>query len=263
MKPERGGFIGANWKNANMTTARAERWAIEFNGENLKLITKPDLQIVLFPPMSAGYVLRKLLQELPQTKSFGESGSFSFGGQDIAHVVGDKERLTGSHHPRLLRDLGMTYVLAGHSERRIYAGETDEIVKKKLQAAIDSSLTPVLCVGETLEEYEAGKTLDVVSRQLSALDVIPDERRQALTVAYEPVWAIGTGKSATPEIANRVCQFVRKNGRVRRVIYGGSVTAENAGSYFDKEDIDGALLGGSGENPDSFYKIARAAADRL
>jgi len=263
MNRERGGFIGGNWKNVSMTLGKTERWAREFSGQDLKTITKPNLQFVLFPSMNAASELRGLLGKLPSTRALIESGAFLLGGQDISHVVGERDRFTGSIHPRLLKDLGMTHVLVGHSERRINGWETDEIIAKKLSAAIKHDLSPVLCVGETLEEREAGSTRDIVARQLSVLEALPDERRRKLTVAYEPVWAIGTGETASPEKANDMCKFVRGEGKVGQVIYGGSVTSDNAKDFFIQPDIDGALPGGASESAENFYGIARAAADRL
>lgn len=163
------------------------------------------------------------------------------------------------------------YVIIGHSERRAYFGETDEVVNKKLRAACAVSLTPIVCVGETLVEFEAGQTENVLTRQIiTGLAGLPTEQAQGIVIAYEPVWAIGTGKAATGTGANEViARAIRKNleklygniiSQQIRVLYGGSVTAENAAEFFGQAEIDGALVGGASLKIPGFLDIVQAAA---
>ena len=167
------------------------------------------------------------------------------------------------------------YVILGHSERRAYFGETDSTVNRKVNAALKHDLIPIVCVGETLEENEAGRTKEVVSRQieegLAGLDLpeINGSKGNALIVAYEPVWAIGTGRAATSEGANAVIADVIRTGLIDlfgqevtdrvRVLYGGSVKSTNAAEYFAEPEIDGALVGGASLKIDDFVKITEAA----
>jgi triosephosphate isomerase len=165
------------------------------------------------------------------------------------------------------------YVIIGHSERRTYFGETDETVNKKTSAARNSHLVPIVCVGETLAEYEAGRTAEVVSRQVRAglKDLDPEFAKQ-IVIAYEPVWAIGTGRASTAENASEVIRdFIRKplaglygdtKAQGARVLYGGSVTGANAAEFFGEPEIDGALVGGASLKSDEFLAIVRAAAER-
>jgi triosephosphate isomerase len=175
---------------------------------------------------------------------------------------------TGEVSAAMLKDFGCTYVIVGHSERRSFYGDTDLLVAKKFAAARASGMVPILCVGETLEEREKNITEAVVARQLDA--VIELEGAAALgsaVIAYEPVWAIGTGRTATPEQAQEVHAFIRQRvaGHDRdaankvRILYGGSVKASNAEVLFGQADIDGGLIGGASLNADEFLAICRAA----
>jgi triosephosphate isomerase len=174
---------------------------------------------------------------------------------------------TGEVSPAMLRDLGCSHVILGHSERRQLFGETDEAVGRKARAALDHGLTPILCVGETLPERDADRTLDVVERQLERAlrPLTPDEAARAV-VAYEPVWAIGTGRAATPEQAQEVQRFIRSRvarshgdapAAAQRILYGGSVKPDNIASLMAQPDVDGALVGGACLQADSFLKIVR------
>jgi len=174
---------------------------------------------------------------------------------------------TGGISPVMLRDLGCSHVILGHSERRQLFGETDEGVGRKSRAAFDAGLTPIVCVGETLAERESERTFEVVERQLERglRQLTPDEAASAV-VAYEPVWAIGTGRAATPEQAQSVHLFIRKRVAVShgepvaaalRVLYGGSVKPDNIGALMAQRDIDGALVGGACLEADSFLRIVR------
>jgi triosephosphate isomerase len=174
---------------------------------------------------------------------------------------------TGEVSPVMLTDLGCSHVILGHSERRHLFGETDEAVSRKLRAAFDHGLTPILCVGETLAEREANRTLEVIERQLERAlrQLTPDEAARAV-LAYEPVWAIGTGRTATPGQAQEVHAFLRRRVAVShgdpaaaamRILYGGSVKPENAAALIAEADVDGSLVGGACLVAASFLKIIR------
>jgi len=177
---------------------------------------------------------------------------------------------TGDISPQMVKEF-CEFVIIGHSERRAYFNETDETVNKKVKAAFEAGLTPIVCVGETLEQYEAGKTEAIVTAQVKA-DFAGINKRDAerLIVAYEPIWAIGTGKTATAEQANDIIknavrknlttQFGEETAQVIRILYGGSVKAHNAKELFDMSDIDGGLIGGASLKPEDFVKIVEAAA---
>ncbi len=189
----------------------------------------------------------------------------SIGAQDM---YWEKEgAFTGEICPNMLLAVGCTHVILGHSERRQHFGETDDVVNHKLKAALEAGLTPIVCVGEVLEEREAGLTEDVLRRQcLRAFHAISAKKAAKLVVAYEPVWAIGTGKTATPQMASDAHQLIRGEaaksfgeefaGRLR-ILYGGSVKPENAKTLMSEEEIDGALVGGASLDPKSFAAIVK------
>ncbi len=182
----------------------------------------------------------------------------------------EKGAYTGEISPSMVAEIA-EHVILGHSERRAYFQDTDEAVKKKVLAALSAGLKPILCVGETLDENENGKTGDVVKRQLTeALKGVSIEDFGKIMIAYEPVWAIGTGKAATAEGANQVIKeyirdevsslYSREAADKVRILYGGSVKPENAKEYFHQPDIDGALVGGASLKADAFIQITEAAA---
>jgi len=172
---------------------------------------------------------------------------------------------TGAISPVMLRDAGCTHVIVGHSERRQHFGETDEGVARKTRAALSHGLTPVVCVGETLAERESSRTMEVVERQLErALRELTPDQAAVVVIAYEPVWAIGTGRTATPEQAQEVHAFIRRHlaashgappAAALRILYGGSVKPDNIGSLMAQADVDGALVGGASLEAGSFLKI--------
>lgn len=176
---------------------------------------------------------------------------------------------TGEVSADMLKDLGVKYVIIGHSERRQYFGETDITVNKKVHAALEAGLHPIVCVGESLEQRELGVTMDLISLQVkSALAGVSAEKLRKCVIAYEPVWAIGTGRTATPEQAGEVCTFIRATirhmygARIARSItiqYGGSMNPGNAAELLAQPDIDGGLIGGAALNPDQFVAIINAA----
>jgi triosephosphate isomerase len=175
---------------------------------------------------------------------------------------------TGAISPVMLKDAGCRYVIVGHSERRQHFGDTDRTVNFKLKAALAAGLTPIFCVGETIKQRQAGRTLKVVGRQLKeGLKSLTDITGEQLVVAYEPVWAIGTGLTATPDQAQEVHAFIRGQlskllaaADLLRILYGGSVTPDNAALLMAQPDLDGALVGGASLKADSFLKIIAAAA---
>ena len=177
----------------------------------------------------------------------------------------DSGAFTGEVSVPMLEELGVKYCIIGHSERRQMFGDTDETVNKKAKKLLDAGITPILCIGETEAEYDAGKTKDVITAQLNgSLKDIPAEAYENIVIAYEPIWAIGTGKSASVEIAEDCCKLVRDVVRDMvgdeaadkvRIQYGGSVKPGNIVEYMAQEDIDGALIGGASLKPDSFIEI--------
>lgn len=187
------------------------------------------------------------------------------GGQDCSHVMSGA--YTGEVSPAMLSDLGCHWVILGHSERRQYHAEMGPMIAAKLAAAIESGLSPILCVGETREQRESGEANAVVADQLSA--VLHDrENLSGLVIAYEPVWAIGTGLTASPEQAQEMHAYIREclrkvaaiDAEETRILYGGSVKGENAQQLFSQPDIDGALVGGAALDTQDFIAIINAAA---
>ncbi len=249
-------FVAGNWKmNKTIAEARAivSGMATTLNG--IKGVEK-----VICPPFMALFPVAALL-----------SGTdIGLGGQDMHWEP--KGAFTGEVAGEMLAEF-CKYVIIGHSERRTYFGETDETVNKKTNAAHTSHLVPIVCVGETLAEYESGRTAEVVVRQIKeGLKRLDPEFAKQVVIAYEPVWAIGTGRASTAENANSVIRdFIRKplaglygetTAQGTRVLYGGSVTAANAAEFFGKPEIDGALVGGASLKAEEFLAIIRAAATR-
>ena len=247
-------LIAGNWK-MNKTSADAATLV----GDLVSAIGKQnDVDVVVCPPFtsleSAGKVLEGSTVKLGAQNMHPEaSGAF-----------------TGEISAPMLRALFATYVILGHSERRSYFAETDAFINKKVHAALKNQLRPILCVGETLAERESGSTLKVVQTQTElGLEGVSKEQAASLVIAYEPVWAIGTGKVATPEQAQEVHALIRGllaklsspevAGRVR-IQYGGSVKPDNAADLARQPDIDGALVGGASLKADDFLGIARAFA---
>ncbi|MDR0933963.1 MAG: triose-phosphate isomerase [Burkholderiaceae bacterium] len=202
---------------------------------------------------------------LAQCSQILSMSGIALGAQDVSsHTVG---AYTGEVSARMLQDFGCRYVIIGHSERREYHGETDEEVAQKAQRALAAGLTPIICVGETLAEREASLTWDVINRQIKALlSLLEPAEVEGLVVAYEPVWAVGTGKNATPEIAQEVHVAIRallaqksaEAGKRVRILYGGSMRPENALDLLQMPDIDGGLIGGASLKADDFLAIAKA-----
>ena len=203
--------------------------------------------------------------DLPAAVEAAKGSNLSIGAQDMHW---EKEgAFTGEISSGMLLAVGCTHVIIGHSERRQYFGETDDTVNMKLKVALEAGLTPIVCVGEVLEEREAGLTDDVLRRQcLRAFHAISAKKAAKLVVAYEPVWAIGTGKTATPQIAAQAHQLIRSEAAKAlgdkladnlRILYGGSVKPENAKALMSEQEIDGALVGGASLDPKSFAAIVK------
>jgi triosephosphate isomerase len=239
--------IAANWKmNKKIEEAQA------FLDEFIPLVwNERDVDIVIAPPFTALYTMANLLKIT----------NIGLAAQDLFYE--DKGAYTGEISPVMLTDIGCSYVIIGHSERRIYFGETDEIVNKKFRAARRHGLEVIFCIGESLSEREAGMTFDVLKRQIS--EGIRDISSDGLIIAYEPVWAIGTGKTATPDQAQEAHESIRKTlshlygepAKGVRILYGGSVTPENADVLMACPDVDGALVGGASLKADSFAGIVK------
>jgi triosephosphate isomerase len=203
---------------------------------------------------------------LPQLQALLAGSAIALGAQDIsAHLQG---AFTGEQSGAMLKDFGVRYAIVGHSERRQYHGESDDVVAAKAAAALANGITPIVCVGETLAEREAGRTEEVVKRQLAAVIHLNGHCISEIVVAYEPVWAIGTGKTATPEEAQAVHAVLRaqlhhaasEHAAGIKILYGGSMNAANAAALLAQADIDGGLIGGASLKAADFLQIIFAAA---
>ena len=246
-------FVAGNWKmNKNVAEARELASALV-----QKLRAIDGVEKVLCPPFIS----------LPAVKTLVEGSDVGLGAQNMYWE--EKGAFTGEVSPAMVREL-CQYVIIGHSERRTYFGETDETVNKRLTAAQKFDLTPIVCVGETLQQYESNQTGEVVARQIRlGLAGVAPAFVPRIVVAYEPVWAIGTGKASSGPSANDVvgkiirpalsALFGGETAQAIRVLYGGSVTASNAAEFFGQPDIDGALVGGASLKVDEFIAITKAA----
>jgi len=248
--PDRTPYIAANWK-MHKTVAEA----VAFVDALLPRIAATQHDVVLCPPFTAlGAVVERrygtAVRVAAQNMHEEEQGAF-----------------TGEISAPMLVELDVDAVVLGHSERRRLLGETDEALARKVPAALAAGLEPILCVGESEEERDAGQTEAVLERQLQAdLAGVGSTDLAGVVIAYEPVWAIGTGRTATPEQAEEAIAFIRDVVRGRggaaeelRILYGGSVKPDNAAELLGREEIDGALVGGAGLEPDSFSEIVEAA----
>ncbi len=244
-------LIAANWKMYK-TPDQTHHFFHEF----LPLVSGHDRdEVVVCPPdidLAAG------IESTKQSK-------IAIGGQNVHWKP--EGPFTGETSAAMLLALGVTHVIIGHSERRQYFCETDDTVNLRLKAALEAGLTPICCVGEVLEEREAGLTDDVLRRQcVRAFHAVSSKKSSKLVVAYEPVWAIGTGKTATPELAAEAHAVIRREAAEifgadfaskLRILYGGSVKPENASALMSQEEIDGALVGGASLDPKSFAAIVK------
>jgi triosephosphate isomerase len=242
-------LIAGNWK---MNNSCAESVELVSQLKDI-LSARKEIDIAVAPPFTALGAVAAVLKGSPiglsaQNVFWEESGAF-----------------TGEISTAMLKDVGCRYVIIGHSERRQYFSETDETVNKRLKAALKASLIPIVCIGETLAEREAEKTLPVIEQQLKGgLKGLSLEEMETVIIAYEPVWAIGTGKTATPDQAQEVHRFIRDIiARIfskeiaddTRILYGGSVKPDNVDQLMVQLDIDGALVGGASLKADAFARI--------
>jgi triosephosphate isomerase len=245
-------LIAGNWKMN--TTVEEAVTLIETMQPSLHKIQ--GVEKVLCPPFVSLVAARAIVK----------GSTVKLGAQNVYYE--EKGAYTGEISPLMLAAI-CDYVIIGHSERRQYFGETDEIVNKKIGAAVKVRLKPILCVGETLEENEAGKTREVIRRQLMASSDKSYFMR-GMVIAYEPIWAIGTGKSASSDGANKTIGFIRQFisslhgigiANAVRILYGGSVTAANISDFMRKPEIDGALVGGASLKADDFVSIVKQASE--
>lgn len=246
-------IIAGNWK-MNKTAAEG----VEFIREFSALVSDcKDVEIVVCPTFTA----------LAQVVEAAAGTNVKVGAQNIHWA--ENGAFTGEISAEMLKETGVEYVIIGHSERRQYFGETDETVNKRLSAALAAGLIPMVCIGELLEERESGKTEEVLKTQITgAFKDISSEDMEKIVVAYEPVWAIGTGKTATPEMAEETHAFVRSviaelytqdvADKVR-IQYGGSMKPGNSAELISQADIDGGLVGGASLQPESFAELIRNA----
>lgn len=247
--------IAGNWK-MHKTKEEVEAF---FKGLD-SLTTKEGVEAVICSPFPYLETVVERSKSIPvacgaQTMHFEESGAF-----------------TGEVSPVMLKDIGVTYVIIGHSERRQYFNETDETVNKKVHAAHAQELTPIVCVGESLEQREANKTLSFIEKQVKeALRGVKETQIARTIIAYEPIWAIGTGKTASSEDANEVCKHIREviksltSEEVANKVtiqYGGSVNPDNIAELLATSDIDGALVGGASLEAESFMKLVEAGNEK-
>jgi triosephosphate isomerase len=241
-------FIAANWKMYK-TIGETEDFIHSF----LPMIKDvDDVDILIAPPYTS----------LGAASSLLENTNIKLAGQNVFYE--EEGAFTGEVSASMLLSAGCSHVIIGHSERRQYFSETDEIVNKKIKTARRNGLEVILCIGESLSEREEGKTFDVLNRQLTGS--LKEVHLEGLTIAYEPIWAIGTGKTATPEQANEAHAYIRQwlrgygeGSEGVRILYGGSVKPDNIKSLMAEPEINGALVGGASLRPDSFAKIVTGA----
>ena len=245
-------IVAGNWKLHGTRS-----FATALVGELATVLPLAGVELVVLPPLP---YLGDLIEDF-------EGHDISFGAQDVSS--NEKGAYTGEVSATMLVDVGARYGLVGHSERRQYHAESSELVARKFMAALNAGLTPILCVGETLGQREAGQTEAVIAAQLApVLDLAGVEAFERAVVAYEPVWAIGTGRIASPQQAQEVHAFIRgvvgaRDARIAGLLpllYGGSVKPDNAAELFAQPDVDGGLVGGASLVASDFLDIARAAA---
>jgi len=247
-------IIGGNWKMNRGTPAETK----EMLKKLIPLVKKiTTVDIVIAPPFTA----------LISAVDFVKKSNIKIGAQNM--YFEEKGAFTGEVSPNFLKDIGVNYVILGHSERRNIFKESDELVNQKLKKALVMNLNPIVCIGEHLEEREAGKTKQIIQSQIDKTfkDLTKEEIIKTV-IAYEPIWAIGTGKTATPEQAEEIHIFIREmvaskydkeTADLVRIQYGGSIKPTNVNELFEKENIDGGLVGGASLQADSLFEIVKAA----
>jgi triosephosphate isomerase len=245
-------IIAGNWKMYKTSSAAGDLVAELLRGLGNQ---KPAAEVVVAPPFTS----------IASVVAASQGSCIQVSGQDLYWA--DQGAFTGEVSGAMLKESGCSHVIVAHSERRQYFGETDETANRKVEAAVRNNLIPIFCLGETLEERKAGKTFDVISHQLiGGLGDVSLSDPALLVIAYEPVWAIGTGLTATPEQAQEIHAFLRHElvkllpkgfSEEVRILYGGSVKPDNFRSLMDCEDIDGGLVGGASLKADDFLAIIR------
>lgn len=256
MKAKRIPIIAGNWK-MNMLRAQATELVIALR----TLVSDVSSEVVTCVPYT----------DLDCVAAAVKGSNIRLGAQNCHWA--EKGAFTGEISAQMLAELGVCYVILGHSERRQYFGETDQTVNARLKAALQEGLRAIVCVGESLEQREAGKTMQVINAQLEgALKDISDEQTEEIVIAYEPIWAIGTGKTATSEQAQEVCKGIRDKiaslydesvSGSMRIQYGGSMNAKNAAELLEQPDIDGGLIGGASLKATDFCDIVKAASAKM
>ncbi|MFW9827859.1 MAG: triose-phosphate isomerase [Candidatus Thorarchaeota archaeon] len=247
-------IIGGNWK-MNLGTPEESKLMVK------KLIplvkNMRNIDIVIAAPFTVLTTLREVLKKT----------NIKLGAQNMHYE--ENGAYTGEISPKFLKDIGIEYVILGHSERRDLFDESDELINQKLKKAISLDLKPIVCIGEHLKEREAGQTKEIIEYQFN--ETFKELSKQEIlktVIAYEPIWAIGTGKTATPEQAEEIHIYIRELLKLKfdietadnlRIQYGGSINPNNAKELFNKENIDGGLVGGASLRSDSFFKIIKAA----
>ncbi len=250
-------LIAGNWK---MHKTAGESAILTQHLEESAAKYKKEVEVVIAPPFTALHSVSTAIEL--------DRSVLKLAAQDMFWE--DEGAYTGEIAPRMLADLRVRYVLVGHSERREYFGETNEVVNLKVRSVFSHGMTPILCCGETLATREQGGTKAWISEQIhTALVGVSSDDVKHLVIAYEPIWAIGTGKTATPEMVEEVCAYIRSlvaemfgeaNAADARILYGGSVKAENAALFFAQDALDGALVGGASLKAEAFIPIITAAA---
>ncbi len=241
-------YLYGNWK-MNMTVAETKKFFDGFESAYAPYKNDAGLEVGVFAPFTSLWALADCAKK----------AGIVFGAENVYSEASGA--FTGEVSIPMLQEIGIKYVILGHSERRHIFNEPDEMIAKKVKAVLNANMIPVLCYGETLDERESGHTFDVMGRQLStAIDGLNPDDVKKIIYAYEPVWAIGTGKSASSEQAQEVCGWSRNLLGIKDVVilYGGSVKASNAKELLSMQDIDGALVGGAALKPESFLDIYKA-----
>ncbi|MDD4142242.1 MAG: triose-phosphate isomerase [Bacteroidales bacterium] len=249
-------IVAGNWK-MNKTFSEAEDLLFEISEQLYDTPPSQGVDVIIFPPFPF----------LELTADAAEDDVFYFGAQNCAEH--DKGAYTGEVSAAMIKSLDATHVIIGHSERRKYYGETGEILLNKVKQALNNDLVPVFCIGESLEDREAGRHFDVIKEQLSEVVFkLSEEDVSSIIIAYEPVWAIGTGKTATTEQAQEMHAYIRnlfaetyskELAEETYILYGGSCNAKNAKELFACPDVDGGLIGGASLNKDDFLTIIYSA----
>lgn len=252
-----------NWKS-NKTKLEAAQWAgqVDAKLKDLQLSAKNNLQIVLFAPHTLFYWLEVHLKEYETLQRLFDEKMFQVGSQTVSEH--GKGAFTGYINAEQAADMGVRYVLVGHSERREFAHETNEEHVKQLAQAFEHGIAPVFCIGETKNEKNAGETHEVMTKQLAALQGLSKEQLSLVTIAYEPRWAINTGQTADPATANEICGWIKEQvsslGTRPPVIYGGSVDSKTILEFLSQPHIDGVLPGGASLKPDEVGSMVQFAS---